>query len=100
MEKSYILYTCNSEKAIRRVLPYLIDTINEEYEQIVIVDDLSEDETVPLIVGYIGYLFEDEEHYKFYINTKTEGKRKSIKKALKIASGEEKVIIDMRRKLG
>ena len=98
MEKSYILYTCNSEKAIKRVLPYLLDNIKDN-EQIVIVDDLSEDETVPLIVGYINYLFDDEEHYKFYINTKKEGKRKSIKKAYKIASGEEKVVIDMRRRL-
>lgn len=98
MKKSYILYTCNSEKAIKRVLPYLLDNIKED-EQIVIIDDLSEDETVPLIVGYINYMFDDEEHYKFYINTKKEGKRKSIKKAYKIASGEEKVVINMRRKL-
>lgn len=99
MKKSYILYTCNSEKAIKRVLPYLVQNLNEKEEQIVIIDDMSEDQTVPLIVGYIGYMFEDEEHYKFYINTKKEGKRKSIKKALKIASGEDKVIIDMRRRL-
>ena len=99
MKKSYILYTCNSEKAIKRVLPYLVDKLDDKNEQIVIIDDMSEDETVPLIVGYIGYLFEDEEHYKFYINTKKEGKRKSIKKAMKIATGEEKVVIDMRRRL-
>ena len=99
MKKSYILYTYNSEKAIKRVLPYLVDKLDDKNEQIVIIDDMSEDETVPLIVGYIGYLFEDEEHYKFYINTKKEGKRKSIKKAMKIATGEEKVVIDMRRRL-
>ena len=99
MKKSYILYTCNSEKAIRRILPYLVDHLDDENEQIVIIDDLSEDDTIPLTVGYVGYNWENEEHYKLYINTKKEGKRKSIKKAMKIASGEEKVVIDMRRKL-
>lgn len=99
MKKSYILYTCNSEKAIQRVLPYLVDKLDDENEQIIIIDDRSTDQTVPLIVQYINYLFDDEEHYKFYINTKTEGKRKSIKKARKIATGREIVVIDMRRRI-
>lgn len=99
MKKSYILYTCNSEKAIKRVLPYLVQNLNDAEEQIIIIDDMSTDQTVPIIVGTINYLFDDEEHYKFYINTKTEGKRKSIKKAKKIASGEEIIVVDMRRKL-
>lgn len=99
MKKSYIIYTCNSEKAIKRVLPFLVQNLNDENEQIVIIDDLSEDETIPLIVGYVGYNWENEDHYKLYINTKKEGKRKSIKKAKKIATGEEVVVIDMRRRL-
>ena len=99
MKKSYILYTCNSEKAIKRVLPYLVNNLNEKEEQIVIIDDMSEDETIPLVVGYVGYNWENEDHYKLYINTKKEGKRKSIKKAMKIATGNEKVVIDMRRRL-
>lgn len=99
MKKSYLIYTCNSEKAIKRVLPYLVNNLNDENEQIIIIDDLSEDNTVPIIVETINYMFEDEEHYKFYINTKKEGKRKSIKKAKKIATGEEVIVIDMRRRL-
>lgn len=99
MEKSYIIYTCNSEKAIKRVLPFLVQNLNDENEQIIIIDDMSEDKTVPTIVETINYLFEDEEHYKFYINTKKEGKRKSVKKAKKIASGKEVIVIDMRRRL-
>ena len=68
IKTSYIIYTNNSEKYIERLLKSILEQIDETKEQLIIVDDLSEDKTVPLIVNTIGLNFTDEEHYKFYIN--------------------------------
>ena len=95
MKRSIILYTNNSEKYIERVLRSILEQIDETKEQLIIVDDLSTDQTVPIIVGLIGYLFEDEEHYKFYINTAKKGKKDSKK----IAKGDYKFIINKKRRL-
>lgn len=96
MTISYIIYTNNSEKYIGRVLKKVLDKMNEN-DQLVIVDDRSEDNTIPLVVGYVGYNWEDEEHYKLYINTDIKGKRKSIEMAKKIATGDFKFIVNKKK---
>ena len=99
MKRSIILYTNNSEKYIERVLRSILEQIDDTKEQLVIVDDLSTDNTVPIIVSLIGYLFDDEEHYKFYINTTKKGKKDSIEMAKKIAKGDYKFVINKKRKV-
>lgn len=94
MKRSLIVYTCNSEKYIERLLKSILEQIDETEEQLIIVDDLSTDNTVPLIVNTIGLNFTDEEHYKFYINRPVKGKRASIEMAKKVATGDFKFIIN------
>lgn len=98
MKKSYILYTNNSEKYIGKVLNSVLDQMKDD-DQLVIVDDMSTDQTIPIVVGTINYLFEDEEHYKLYINTSIKGKSKSIEMAKKIADGDFKFIINKKKKI-
>ena len=96
---SYIVYTNNSQKYIAKLLKSILEQIDETKEELIIVDDLSEDNTVPLIVNTIGYNFIDEEHYKFYINQERIGKRASIEKFKKIAKGDFKFIINKKRRV-
>ncbi len=99
MKRSLILYTNNSEKYIGKVLKSIMEQIDETKEELIIIDDRSTDQTVPIIVSTIGYFFMDTEHYKFYINSKLEGKRKSIEKAKSIAKGDFKFIINKRKRI-
>ena len=98
MKTSLIIYTNNSEKYIERLLKSILEQIDETEQELIIVDDLSMDNTVPIIVSTIGLNFTDEEHYKFYINSKPKGKRKSIEMAKKIAQGDFKFIINKRKR--
>ena len=99
MKRSLIIYTNNSEKYIEKVLQSILEQIDETQEELIIVDDLSTDNTVPIIVNTIGVNFTDEEHYKFYINVEPKGKRKSVEMAKKIAQGDFKFIINKKRRV-
>lgn len=98
MKTSLIVYTNNSEKYIGKLLKSILEQIDETEQELIIVDDLSTDNTVPIIVDTIGLNFVDEEHYKFYINTMTKGKKESIEMAKKIAKGDFKFIINKRKR--
>ena len=93
MSTSYIIYTNNSEKEIESYIEKFKELWSNDEDELIIVDDLSEDQTVPIIVGTIGLFFKDEEHFKFYINTSKKGKNKSINMAEKIATNKHKVVI-------
>lgn len=97
MERSLIIYTHNSEKYIGKLLNSIMKQIDETKEQLIIVDDMSTDNTIPIIVQTIGYFFTDEEHYKLYINTSLKGKHNSIELAKKIAKGKHKFIIQKKK---
>jgi len=99
MKKSLIVYTYNSEKYIGKLLKSILEQIDETEQELIIVDDLSTDNTVPIIVDTIGLNFIDEEHYKFYINSAQKGKRKSVEMAKKIALGDFKFIINKRKRV-
>jgi len=94
MKTSYIIYTNNSEKLIAEYIKQFMEElwVNDD-DELIIVDDMSEDNTVPIIVQMIGTFFADEEHFKFYINTPKKGKTKSIKMAKKIATNRHKEVI-------
>ena len=93
MKTSYIIYTNNSEKEIEEYINKFKELWNNDKDELIIIDDLSEDQTVPIIVGMIGLFFKDEEHFKFYINKPKKGKIKSIQMAKKLATNWHKVII-------
>lgn len=99
MKTSYIVYTNNSQKYIERLLKSILEQIDETKEELIIIDDLSTDNTVPLIVNTIGLNFTDEEHYKFYINQERIGKRASIEKFKKIAKGDYKFIVNKKGRI-
>lgn len=99
MQCSYIVYTNNSQKYIERLLKSILEQIDETKEELIIIDDLSTDNTVPLIVNTIGLNFTDEEHYKFYINQERIGKRASIEKFKKIAKGDYKFIVNKKGRI-
>lgn len=99
IKTSYILYTNNSEKYIEKLLKSILEQIDETEEELIIIDDLSNDNTVPLIVNTIGLNFIDEEHYKFYINAPKKGKEASIKMGKQIAKGDFKFIINKKRRI-
>lgn len=99
MKRSIIVYTNNSERYIERLLKSILEQIDDTKEQLVIVDDLSTDNTVPIIVGLIGYFFTDEEHYKLFINTSKKGHKDSVEMAKKIATGDYKFVINKRKKV-
>lgn len=96
---SLIIYTHNSEKYIGRLLESIMEQMDETKYEIIIVDDLSTDNTIPIIVQTIGYFFTDEEHYKLYINTSPKGKRNSIEMAKEIAKGNFKFIINKKKRI-
>lgn len=93
MKTSYIIYTNNSEKEIEKYINKFKELWSNNEDELIIIDDLSEDQTVPIIVGLIGLFFKDEEHFKFYINNPKKGKTNSIKMAKKLANNWHKVII-------
>ena len=99
MERSLIIYTNNSEKYIGRLIESIMEQIDETKEELIIVDDMSTDKTIPIIVEKIGYFFTDEEHYKLYINRPIKGKKESIKMAKKIAKGNFKFIINKKKRI-
>lgn len=96
---SLIIYTHNSEKYIGRLLESIMEQMDEIRYQLIIVDDLSTDNTIPIVVQTIGYFFTDEEHYKLYINSKPKGKMKSIEMAKKIATGDFKFVINKKKRI-
>lgn len=99
MTRSLIIYTNNSEKYIEKLLKSILEQIDETQEELIIIDDMSQDNTVPLIVNTIGLNFTDEEHYKFYINSPVKGKKESIKMAKKIAKGDFMFVINKRKRV-
>lgn len=99
MKRSFIIYTHNSEKYIGKLLDSIMEQIDETKEQLIIVDDRSTDNTIPLVVQKIGINFVDEEHFKLFINTSEKGKRKSIEMAKKVAAGDFKFIINKKRRI-
>ena len=94
MTYSYIVYTNNSQKYIEKLLKSILEQIDDTKDELIIIDDLSTDNTVPYIVNTLGYNFMNEEHYKFYINTTKKGKCKSVKMGKQIAKGDFKFIIN------
>lgn len=94
MQRSIIVYTHNSEKYIGRLIDSILEQIDVDNEQLIIVDDMSEDKTIPIIVEKIGYWFTEEERFKLFINTSEKGKKDSIEMAKKIATGNFKFIIN------
>ena len=94
MERSLIVYTHNSEKYIQRLIRSILEQIDVDNEQLIIVDDMSTDNTVPIIIQEIGYWFTEEDKFKLYINTTEKGKKESVEMAKQIASGNFKFIIN------
>ncbi len=93
---SYILITNNSENYIKDVLCSLLPL--KDNEELIIFDNLSEDNTVPIIVETMGILWIDEKkRYKFYINKKKEEYEIIKDKALSLANGKV-FIIDKKEK--
>lgn len=99
MKRSFIVYTNNSERYIGKLLESIVDQMDDDNEQLVIIDDLSTDRTVPIIVETLGYLLTDEEHYKFYINKMPKGKKMSVETGKKVASGDFKFIINKKKRI-
>lgn len=99
MKKSLIVYTNNSEKYIKKLIDSIMEQMNEEEHELIIVDDMSTDNTIPLVVGSVGYFFTDEEHYKLFINTSVKGKKDSVEMAKKIAKGDFKFIINKKKRI-
>ena len=93
MSISYIIYTSNSEKYIGKILNKILDKMNEN-DELIIIDDLSTDNTIPTVVGLVGYMWVDEKHYKLFINTDKKGKRKSIEMAKNIATCDFKYVVN------
>ena len=94
--RSYILITDNSEKYIHDVLCSLLPL--EDNEELIIFDNHSLDNTVPIIIETMGILWIDKEQkYKFYINKNKEEKEIVKNKALSIAKGNA-IFIDKKAK--
>lgn len=99
MKRSFIVYTNNSDRYIARLIKSIMEQIDDTQEELIIVDDLSTDNTIPDIVSTVGLFFTDEEHYKLFINTTPKGKSDSIKMAKKIAKGDFKFIINKQKRI-
>ena len=88
---SYIVYTRNDEKKVVATLNSVLERLKED-DQLIIFDNHSTDQSVPLIVNTIGVNFKDEERFKFYIMMKKEPRKSVISKAKSIAKYEPIVI--------
>ena len=88
---SYIVYSRNDEKKITTTLESVLDRLKED-DQLIIFDNHSTDQSVPLIIQTIGIRFKDEERFKFYIMMKKEPRKNVINKAKSIAKYETLVI--------
>lgn len=89
---SVIVITDNSESYIQDLMWTLMEQIDLETTQLIVVDNMSKDQTVPIIVGTIGYDFLNEQRVKFYINTSKKKEKDSIHLGLKLAKGKPIVI--------
>lgn len=87
---SYIVVTNESQKYIKNILQSLIPI--EDNEELIIFDNHSKDNTVPIIIETIGIDFKEEDKYKFYINTTKQTVKQIENKALSIAKGQPIVI--------
>lgn len=88
---SLIVVTDNSEKYIQPLLGSLMWQMREDTE-LIIVDNLSNDETVPYIVGTIGYDFLEEDVYKFYIASQKKTPKQLVEIGRKVAKGKPIVV--------
>lgn len=95
---SIIITTDNSENYIQDLLWSLMEQINLDNTELIIVDNLSNDQTVPIIVGIVGYDFMNEDRIKFYINSKKKTEKESILVGKKLAKGKQ-IIIRQKGKL-
>lgn len=93
--KSFILVTDNSENYIHDVLCSLLPL--QDGEELIIFDNHSKDNTVPIIISTIGIMIKDNDKYKFYINKKIEDYDIVKNKAISIANGTP-IIIDNKEK--
>lgn len=89
---SLILVTDNSESYLQDLMWTLLEQIDLDTTQLIIVDNMSEDQTVPILVGTIGYDFMNEQRVKFYINTSKKKEKDSIALGLKLAKGKPFII--------
>jgi glycosyltransferase involved in cell wall biosynthesis len=93
MKLSIILPTWNVGEYIEECLDSILPQLTDECE-LIIVDDHSTDNTVPKIIEKIGFGWEDENKYKFYINMENKGVSKSRNIGIDVASGEYIAFLD------
>jgi glycosyltransferase involved in cell wall biosynthesis len=93
MKLSIIIPTYNVEEYIDECLRSLLPQLNDECE-LIIIDDFSQDQTVPKIIENLNYRFEEEENFKFYINTQNKGVSATRNVGLKVATGEYVAFVD------
>lgn len=90
MSVSYVLYTNNTKpKIVEKKISKFYDLWASDNDELIIVDDFSEGNTVPTIVNCVGVNFVDKEHFKFFINTPKKGKKESLKMAYGLATNEQ-----------
>ena len=90
---SIILPTWNVGEYIEECLDSVLPQLTDECE-LIIVDDHSTDATVPKIIEKIGFDWEDEDKYKFYINMENKGVSEARNVGLKVASGDYIAFLD------
>lgn len=95
---SWAIITDFSETYIYDLLSKVLEQMKED-ENLIIVDNRSEDETVPIIVGLIGEDFKQEDKYKFYINSYKKSKKESEEVA-KAVNTKEHICFINRKKIG
>lgn len=100
MTKSLIIYTNNSAKYIRTLLRSILKQYENgtgEFNELIIVDDMSTDETIPIIVNEIGAWFTEEETFKLYINSKPKGRIASIEMAKKLSTADYNLVVNKKK---
>lgn len=95
---TWALITDFSEAYLEDLLSKVLNQMKDD-ENLIIVDNRSEDETVPIIVGLIGEDFQNEDKYKFYINSYKKSKKQSEELARKVNTKEHICFIN-RKKIG
>lgn len=88
------IYTNNSEKWIGKVIKRIYPYIGKEVTELIIIDNMSTDNTVPIIVETIGQDFMQEDIFKFFINTKDKGYKNSVDKMNKIKTNDKLLVIN------